>query len=115
MPVADTRRAFKDFTDRLKLLIQKRPDLITTTLSNIFTMRLIGNKTHGDLAEIGIMEFVNQYMYDFKSVHVGKDLYRAKTQEGDITVTNVKNFCFIADSLLVNAFSVIIQRMEEAC
>jgi hypothetical protein len=26
-----------------------------------FTMRLIGNKTHGDLAEIGIMEFVNQY------------------------------------------------------
>jgi hypothetical protein len=25
-------------------------------------MRLIGNKTHGDLAEIGIMEFVNQYL-----------------------------------------------------
>ena len=88
MPVANTKRAFKDFTDRLKLLIQKRPDLITTTLSNIFTMRLIGNKTHGDLAEIGIMEFVNQYMYDFKSVHVGKDLYRTKSQEEDITVTN---------------------------
>jgi hypothetical protein len=51
-------------------------------------MRLIGNKTHGDLAEIGIMEFVNQYMYDFNSVHVGKDLYRAKSQEEDITVTN---------------------------
>lgn len=88
MPISDTRRAFKDFTDRLKLLIQKRPDLVTTTLGNIFTMRLIGNKTHGDLAEIGIMEFVNQYMYDFNSVHVGKDLYRAKTQEEDITVTN---------------------------
>jgi len=88
MSVTDARRAFKDFADRLKLLIQKRPDLITTTLSNIFTMRLIGNKTHGDLAEIGIMEFVNQYMYDFKSVHVGKDLYRAKSQEEDITVTN---------------------------
>ena len=88
MPVFDTKRAFKDFTDRLKLLIQKRPELITTTLSNIFTMRLIGNKTHGDLAEIGIMEFVNQYMYDFKSVHVGKDLYRAKSQEEDITITN---------------------------
>jgi hypothetical protein len=51
-------------------------------------MRLIGNKTHGDLAEIGIMEFVNQFMYDFKSAHVGKDLYRAKSQEEDITVTN---------------------------
>ncbi|GHT38356.1 hypothetical protein FACS189427_12380 [Planctomycetales bacterium] len=84
----NTKHAFKDFTDRLKLLIQKRPDLITITLSNIFTMRLIGNKTHGDLAEIGIMEFVNQYMYDFNSVHVGKDLYRAKSQEEDITVTN---------------------------
>ena len=88
MPIADTKRAFKDFTNRLKLLIQKRPDLITITLSNIFTVRLIGNKTHGDLAEIGIMEFVNQFMYDFRSVHVGKDLYRAKSQEEDIAVTN---------------------------
>ncbi len=56
------------------------------TLSNIFTMRLIGNKTHGDLAEIAISEFINQYMYDFKSIHVGKDLYRAKSKEEDITV-----------------------------
>src|SRR5207249_10446930 len=79
---------YKDFTARLKLLISKNPDLITTTLSNIFTMRLIGNKTHGDLAEIAISEFINQYMYDFKSVHVGKDLYRAKTKEEDIQVTN---------------------------
>jgi hypothetical protein len=51
-------------------------------------MRLIGNKTHGDLAEIGIAEFINQYMYDFKSLHVGKDLYRAKSREEDITITN---------------------------
>jgi hypothetical protein len=87
MPV-NTKKAFQDFTNRLKLLIQKRPDLITIALSNIFTMRLIGNKTHGDLAEIGIMEFVNQFMYDFRSVHVGKDLYRAKSQEEDIAVTN---------------------------
>ena len=67
--------AYRDFTDRLKLLVSKHPDLITTTLSNIFTMRLIGNKTHGDLAEIAIAEFINQYMYDFRSIHVGKDLY----------------------------------------
>jgi hypothetical protein len=57
--------AYKDFTARLKLLASKYPDLITMTLSNIFTMRLIGNKTHGDLAEIAIAEFINQYMYDF--------------------------------------------------
>ena len=79
---------YKDFTDRLKLFISKHPSLITTTLSNIFTMRLIGNKTHGDLAEIAIAEFINQYMYDFKSLHVGKDLYRAKSREEDITITN---------------------------
>jgi hypothetical protein len=51
-------------------------------------MRLIGNKTHGDLAEIAIAEFVNQYMYDFKSIHVGKDLYRAKSKEEDIKIIN---------------------------
>lgn len=80
--------AFHDFTNRLKLLFSKNPDLIVTTLSNIFTMRLIGNKTHGDLAEIAISEFINQYMYDFNSRHVGKDLYRAKSNEEDISVTN---------------------------
>jgi hypothetical protein len=51
-------------------------------------MRLIGNKTHGDLAEIAISEFINQYMYDFRSLHVGKDLYRAKSHEEDIKVIN---------------------------
>lgn len=80
--------AYKDFTTRLKLLISKQPELIVTTLSNIFTMRLTGNKTHGDLAEIAISEFINQYMYDFYSIHVGKDLYRSKSQEEDIMVTN---------------------------
>ncbi|MEA3349549.1 MAG: hypothetical protein U9Q82_02885 [Chloroflexota bacterium] len=79
---------YRDFLQRLKLLVSKRPDLITMTLSNIFTMRLIGNKTHGDLAEIAIAEFINQYMYDFQSAHVGKELYRAKSHEEDITVFN---------------------------
>src|SRR6059036_1597650 len=79
----DTTAAYKDFTARLKLLISKNPDLITTTLSNIFTMRLIGNKTHRDLAEIAIAEFINQFMPGFKSVHVGKDLYRAKERSLD--------------------------------
>ena len=80
--------SYKDFTARLKILAHKHPDLITTTLSNIFTMRLIGNKTHGDLAEIAIAEFINQYMYDFRAKHVGKDLYRAKSQEEDIKIIN---------------------------
>ncbi len=51
-------------------------------------MRLIGNKTHGDLAEIAMVEFINQFMYDFRSVHVGKDLFRAKEHEEDILIIN---------------------------
>lgn len=79
---------YKDFTDRLKILVGKHSNLIEITLGNIFTMRLIGNKTHGDLAEIAMAEFINQYMYDFKSIHVGKDLYRAKSHEEDIKIIN---------------------------
>lgn len=77
---------FQNFKDRFKLLVGKNKHLVVNTLSNIFTMRLIGNKTHGDLAEIGMVEFINQFMYDFKSVHVGKDLFRAKEHEEDIVI-----------------------------
>ena len=80
--------AYKDFILRLKMLISKNPEIITTTLSNIFTMRLIGNKTHGDMAEIAIAELINQYMYDFHSTHVGKNLYRSKRSEEDIKIVN---------------------------
>ncbi len=83
-----TKEAYLDFIKRLTHLISKNPHLIKVTLSNIFTMRLVGNKTHGDLAEIGMSEFVNQYMYDFKSTHVGKNLYRAKEHEEDIRIIN---------------------------
>lgn len=64
---------YSDFKSRFKLLASKKNHLIVNTLSNIFTMRLVGNKTHGDLAEIGMVEFINQFMYDFSSIHVGKD------------------------------------------
>lgn len=77
---------YKDFQDHFQILARKRPDLIINTLSNIFTMRLIGNKTHGDMAEIGIAEFIHQFMYDYDSRHVGKDLFRAKEHEEDIVV-----------------------------
>lgn len=84
----NTGSSYKDFLKRFKLFASKRPDLIVNTLSNVFTMRLIGNKTHGDLAEIGIAEFIHQFMYDFDSRHVGKDLYRAKEHEEDIVIVN---------------------------
>ncbi len=79
---------YADFKKRFKLLVSKERHLVVNTLSNIFTMRLVGNKTHGDLAEIGIAEFINQFMYDFKSIHVGKDLFRAKEREEDIVIIN---------------------------
>lgn len=79
---------YTEFKKRFKLLVSKERHLVVNTLSNIFTMRLIGNKTHGDLAEIGIAEFINQFMYDFKSKHVGKDLFKSKEQEEDILIVN---------------------------
>lgn len=82
----DTMNAYQNFQERFKLLATKHPKLIANTLSNIFTMRLLGNKTHGDLAEVGIAEFIHQFMYDFDSKHVGKDLYRAKNHEEDIII-----------------------------
>lgn len=81
--------SYEEFLTRLELLIAKSPELIVNTLSNIFTMRLIGNKAHGDLGEIAIAEFVNQFMYDYEAKHVGKDLFRAKSSEEDITVTSL--------------------------
>lgn len=86
-----TNQDYYEFIKRFALFSQQNKNLITITLSNIFTMRLVGNKTHGDLAEIAISEFINQYMYDFNSIHVGKDLYRAKSKEEDITVKNLIN------------------------
>lgn len=77
---------FEDFCSRFKLFSRKNQQIVANTLSNIFTMRLVGNKTHGDLAEIGVAEFVNQFMYDYRCKHVGKELYRAKQHEEDIVI-----------------------------
>ena len=77
---------YRYFMECFKLFVSKHPQFIENTLSNIFTMRLIGNKTHGDLAEVGIAEFISQFMYNFDCKHVGKDAYRAKEREEDIVI-----------------------------
>lgn len=79
--------AFRDFIERLELISKEKPDILLNTLSNVFAMRAVGNKTHGDLAEIALSEFVNFFVYDFSSLHVGKANYRKKTKEEDISVT----------------------------
>jgi hypothetical protein len=49
-------------------------------------MREIGNKTHGDLAEIAIAKFIQAYIPNYECKHVGKALFRAKDEEEDILV-----------------------------
>jgi hypothetical protein len=85
------KQPYREFLKRFRTLIGKNPELIKVTLSNIFTMRIAGNKTHGDLAEIALAEFINQYMYDYKSEHIGKQKFRAKEFEEDIKVINEIN------------------------
>ena len=46
--------AYDEFKERFKLFSIKNLKIIVNTLSNIFSMRIIANKTHGDLAEIRI-------------------------------------------------------------
>jgi hypothetical protein len=85
MPISEVEK-YREFLRRFRLLIGKNPNLIKIVLSNIFTMRLVGNKTHGDLAEVAITEFINQYMYDYKAEHIGKEKFRSKEFEEDIKV-----------------------------
>ena len=90
---------YEEFIARFSKMTEKNKRIVENTLSNIFTMRLIGNKTHGDLAEVGIAEFVNQFMDGYSGKHVGKDLYRAKQHEEDIVVTDDINHVEIPISL----------------
>ena len=68
------------------MLYQHHPNIFLNTFSNIFSCREIGNKTHGDLAEIGIDEFINEFMYDYSSIHIGKENYRNKQVEEDLKI-----------------------------
>jgi hypothetical protein len=62
--------------------------VICDVLANVFSMRVIGNKTHGDLAEIALTEYVNEYVDGYSAKHTGKETFRAKVLEEDIRVTN---------------------------
>lgn len=98
-PTSSNVTGFEMFQQRFKALVAKSPRLVTNTLSNIFTMRLVGNKTHGDMAEIGIAEFVHQFMDGFECEHVGKKMFRAKKHEEDIEIINETDQSRISVSL----------------
>lgn len=82
----DSFEAYEMFLKKLSILHKKNPNLLKTTLANVFSMRYIGNKTHGDMAEIGLTEFINRFLYDYSSEHVGKDKFRSKENEEDIVI-----------------------------
>ncbi|MEX0678888.1 MAG: hypothetical protein WD063_17565 [Pirellulales bacterium] len=77
---------FEDFLNALSTCFKEKPQLIQMTMSNVFSMRMIGNKTHGDLAEVALAEFITKYVEGHTARHVGKDLFRAKSVEQDISV-----------------------------
>jgi len=60
-------------------------------LANVFSMRIIGNKTHGDLAEIALTEYINQCVDGYSAKHTGKEKFRAKIHEEDVRVRNEQN------------------------
>lgn len=59
---------------------------VRNMLSNVFSMRIIGNKTHGDLAEIAITSYINEHLDGFQATHVGKEKFRSKSDEEDVQV-----------------------------
>ena len=50
---------FNKFLKNFEKSFSGKTPMIFSVLSNIFSMRIIGNKTHGDLAEIALTEYIN--------------------------------------------------------
>jgi hypothetical protein len=63
----NTKRAFNGFTERLKLLIQTRPDLITITLSNILQCDLSVTKRTATLRKSGLWSLSTNNSFPRKS------------------------------------------------
>ena len=63
--------SFDKFLEKfVKSFIGKDP-MIFSVLGNVFSMRIIGNKTHGDLAEIALTEYINQFVSGYSAKHTG--------------------------------------------
>lgn len=79
--------SFDKFLIKFVKSFKGKDPMIFSVLGNIFSMRIIGNKTHGDLAEIALTEYVNQYVNGYLAKHTGKEKFRAKEFEEDIRIT----------------------------
>ena len=83
--------SFAKFSAHFEKSFKDNPLVIHSVLANIFSMRIIGNKTHGDLAEIALTEYINQFVDGFSARHTGKEKFRAKEHEEDIKVKDLQN------------------------
>lgn len=79
----------KQFLRQLKKSFKENPKS-GVFFNNIFSFREIGNKTHGDMTEILLDHYINKYLSQFTSQHIGKKKFRAKESEEDLEVRNKK-------------------------
>lgn len=80
---------FNKFLAKFVESFKGKDPVISDMLCNIFSMRIIGNKTHGDLAEIALTEYINQFVNGYTAKHTGKEKFRAKEFEEDIRITDL--------------------------
>src|SRR3989338_7892753 len=79
--------SFDKFLKKFVESFSGKEPMIFSVLGNVFSMRIIGNKTHGDLAEIALTEYINRFVDGFTAKHTGKKKFRAKEFEEDIRIT----------------------------
>lgn len=77
---------FHKFLTKFSKSFKGKDPIIHSVMANIFSMRIIGNKTHGDLAEIALTEYINEFISGYTAKHTGKETFRAKVNEEDIRV-----------------------------
>lgn len=82
------RSEFEELIDDFSTFFDHNPEPTRNTLRNVFTMRIFGNKTHGDLAEVALTELISTHLNGYTAEHVGKEQFRSKSSEEDILVTN---------------------------
>lgn len=81
---------FEKFLTVFEHSFRGKNQIIYSVLANVFSMRIIGNKTHGDLAEIALTEYINQFVNGFSARHTGKEKFRSKEFEEDIRVKDLR-------------------------
>lgn len=90
MATNSTTTQYLAFISQLSELANSHSSALSDLLGNILSMREIGNKTHGDIAEVALTHFVNTFMSEnYEAKHVGKANFRSKSKEEDIEVTEL--------------------------